>query len=45
VQELILWRMVAKRSVALSILALSIFLRLDWHRQQATETAPQEQFA
>jgi hypothetical protein len=33
-QELILCRMVA-RSVA-----LSIFLRLDWHRQQATKTAP-----
>jgi hypothetical protein len=28
VQELILWRMVVQRS-----LALSIFLRSDWHRQ------------
>jgi hypothetical protein len=37
--------MVAKYSVPLCILALSIFLRLDWHRQQATKTDPQEQFA
>jgi hypothetical protein len=35
VEELILWRMAMQRT-----LALSIFLRLDWHRQQATKTAP-----
>src|SRR5258708_5232476 len=35
VQELILWRMVVKRSVA-----LSIFLCLGRHRQRATKTAP-----
>ncbi len=34
-QELILCRMMAPRG-----LALSIFLRLDWHRQYATKTAP-----
>jgi len=35
VQELILWRMVAQRS-----LALPIFLRLDSHHRQATKAAP-----
>jgi hypothetical protein len=35
VQQLILWLMVVQRT-----LALSIVLRFDSHRQQATKTAP-----
>jgi hypothetical protein len=38
-QELILWGMVPRGVV------LSILLRLDSHRQYATKTAPQQEFA